>query len=414
MLPTHKLKMEISGALNQYMNICRDAFNGYAAKLNKSTKYVIMETLLLFMVIPRKINFTQLARYGNRCEQCYRQTFSKEFDWVQYNLNLMEKLFAMNERKAIAIDPSYISKSGKKTPNIGYFWSGVAGAAKRGLEILGIGIINIDMRDCIMLKAEQTPNAENLQMMKHTLIDWYLHVIEGMKDRLLTISKYVVADAYFAKSTFVQGLMNMGFHLVSRLRDDANLMYIYNGRPTGKRGRPKVYGEKIDFDNLDYSKMERIETDSEEEELYTLVAYSKAMKRNIRLVIWKNSKGKHKLYFSTDVSMSGKDVIEFYRTRFQIEFCFRDAKQYTGLYHSQAREERKLDFAFNASFTAINAAKIMMKQYDVPFSVESLKSLIFNSYLLDRFFKLSGTRPNKKINAKLVKEFIDIAAYRAA
>lgn len=59
--------MEISGALNQYMNICRDAFNGYTAKLNKSTKYVV--------VIPRKINFIQLARYGNRCEQCYRQTF---------------------------------------------------------------------------------------------------------------------------------------------------------------------------------------------------------------------------------------------------------------------------------------------------------------------------------------------------
>ena len=52
--------MEISGALNQYMNICRDAFNGYTAKLNKSTKYVV--------VIPRKINFTQLARYGKRYE----------------------------------------------------------------------------------------------------------------------------------------------------------------------------------------------------------------------------------------------------------------------------------------------------------------------------------------------------------
>lgn len=276
-------------------------------------------------------------------------------------MNLMEKLFDKNDRKAIAIDPSHISKSGKHTSNIGYFWSGVAGATKRGFEILGLGIIDIDKKDCLMLKAEQTPNAENLQMMKHTLIDWYLHVLESMKDRLLTISKYVVADAYFAKATFAQGLVDMGFHLVSRLRDDANLMYIYNGKPTGKRGRPKVYGEKIDFKNLDCSKMERIETDSEEEELYTLVAYSKAMKRNIRLVIWKNSKGKHKLYFSTDVSMSGKDVIEFYRTRFQIEFCFRDAKQYTGLYHSQARDERKLDFALNASFTAINAAKIMMK-----------------------------------------------------
>lgn len=207
--------------------------------------------------------------------------------------------------------------------------------------------------------------------------------------------------------------MDMEFHLVSRLRDDANLMYIYNGKPTGKRGRPKVYGEKIDFKNLDCSRMERIETDSEKEEFYTLVAYSKAMKRNIRLVIWKNGKGKHKLYFPTDIGMSGKDVIEFYRTRFQIDSCYRDAKQYTGLYHTQARDERKLDFAFNTSFTAINAAKIMMKQYDVPFSVKSLKYLIFNSYLLDRFFKLFGTRPNKKVNAKLVKELIDIAAYRA-
>ena len=88
------------------MNICRDAFNGYTAKLNKSTKYVVIETLFLFMVIPRKINFTQLARYGKRCEQCYRQTFSKKFDWVQYNLNLMEKLFGKNDRKAIAIDPT--------------------------------------------------------------------------------------------------------------------------------------------------------------------------------------------------------------------------------------------------------------------------------------------------------------------
>lgn len=56
--------MEISGALNQYMNICRDAFDGSAAKLNINFKSAIIETLLLFMVIPRKINFTQLERYG--------------------------------------------------------------------------------------------------------------------------------------------------------------------------------------------------------------------------------------------------------------------------------------------------------------------------------------------------------------
>jgi hypothetical protein len=73
-----------------------------------------------------------------------------------------------------------------------------------------------------------------------------------------------------------------------------------------------------------------------------------------------------------------------------------------------------LDFAFNASFTAINAAKIMMKENSIPLPMEALKSLMFNSYLLDRFFKLSGIKPNSRIKDKLVKELIDIAAYQAA
>ena len=81
----------------------------------------------------------------------------------------------------------------------------------------------------------------------------------GYKNGIFTLTVAAWAEQRrtgYPKATFAQGLMDMGFHLVSRLRDDANLMYIYNGKPTGKRGRPKVYGEKIDFDNLDYSKME--------------------------------------------------------------------------------------------------------------------------------------------------------------
>lgn len=37
-------------------------------------------------------------------------------------------------KTALAFDPSYILKAGKKTPGVGYFWSGVAGRAKWGLE----------------------------------------------------------------------------------------------------------------------------------------------------------------------------------------------------------------------------------------------------------------------------------------
>ncbi len=166
--------------------------------------------------------------------------------------------------------------------------------------------------------------------------------------------------------------------------------------------------------NLDYSRMDKLSIDELEGELYTLVAYSKALKRNIRLVIWITPKGTHKLYFCTDTQMSGEDVIQYYRTRFQIEFCFRDSKQFTGLYHSQARDINRLDFAFNASMTAVNAAKIMMKENAIPLSMDTLKNLMYNSYILKRFFELSGFKPNRKINEKLVKELIDIATYRVA
>lgn len=53
---------------------------------------------------------------------------------------------------------------------------------------------------------------------------------------------------------------------------------------------------------------------------YTLIAYSKALKQKVRLVIWIMPNGKHKLFFSTKTSMAGEDVLRTYRSRFQIEF----------------------------------------------------------------------------------------------
>lgn len=411
---TTLVTMNITAALDQYRDICNDALKVFATKLNKSFKTVFVETLLLYMVIPRKINFTQLERYGTRSEQCFRQTFTKDFDWFSYNLNLSERIFKSENRKAIAIDPSYISKSGKCTPWIGYFWSGSAGRAKKGLEITGIGLVDIDQHDCMMLKAVQSPDTVTLENYGANLNDWYLKLIEQEQERLLAITPYIIADAFFSKQPFVSGLQELGFHLISRLRDDANLMYIYTGERTGKKGRPKIFDGKIDFANLDYSHLEKLSTDENDGELYSTIAYSKSLKRNIRLVIWISKKGTHKLYFSTDTNMSGMDVIQYYRTRFQIEFCYRDAKQFTGLSHSQARNIKRLDFAFNASFTAVNAAKIMMKENDIPFSIAALKSLLYNSYILKRFFELSGFKPNRRLNAKLVKELIDIATYQVA
>ena len=71
-------------------------------------------------------------------------------------VSLAKRFFGKQGRWAIAIDPSYISKAGKKTPHIGRVWSGCAQSVKHGLEIMGIGLIDIDTKDCMMLKAHQS------------------------------------------------------------------------------------------------------------------------------------------------------------------------------------------------------------------------------------------------------------------
>ena len=150
-------------ALDRYEGIVIEALKNCSANLRKSFKTAFIQVMILYMVIPRKINFTQMGRYSNSCEQRFRQLYEHDFDWMEFNTSLMWRNLGRGLRKAIAIDASYISKAGKKTPYIGKFWSGCASAVKRGLEILGIGIVDVDMRNCMMLRAEQTPDNETLK-----------------------------------------------------------------------------------------------------------------------------------------------------------------------------------------------------------------------------------------------------------
>ena len=134
----------------------------------------------------------------------------------------------------------------------------------------------------------------------------------------------------------------------------------------------------------------------------------------IKLVLWISDNGKkHKLYFSTDINLPGKDVIETYRTRFQIEFNFRDAKQFTGFNQCQTRNLSKLKFNFNVSLIAVNVAKLVAKEKGICFSMASLKIMMHNAFLLQRFICVSGIKPNKRLNDKLFKELIEFATIAA-
>ena len=103
-----------------------------------------------------------------------------------------------------------------------------------------------------------------------------------------------------------------------------------------------------------------------------------------------NGKTKNVLLFSTDINLKAEQILEYYQARFQIEFIFRDAKQFTGLSDCQSLNSQRLDFHFNASLVALNLAKYEaynrhLSANPFVFSMASYKRLEFNRHLLSTF-----------------------------
>ena len=228
-LPHFRLQDMKIKPLIQLREMISKALSGQT-NLSKSFQSFFIETMELILTHTGRLNFTQMARCGRSCESRFRQNFKKSFDWLSFNRSFLES--TKGHRIAIAIDPCYISKSGKKTPGIDWFWSGCAAAMKKGLEILGISIVDADAKDSVFLKAEQTftdkkrgrkPDCTKGMKDPDSLTGWYLRMLNRNCKQLLSICKLIVADAYFSKESFVSGVKSLGFNLISRFRDDVNL-----------------------------------------------------------------------------------------------------------------------------------------------------------------------------------------------
>jgi hypothetical protein len=339
-----------------------------------------------------------MGRQGGMNEKNYRYHFENSFDWLSFNtiyvgLNCSEELI-------IGFDPSYITKSGKCSHGLGYFYSGCAGHYKRGLEIGSFAAIDIKQNTAYHLIAVQTPSASRDRIDEQkTLTQYYGNIFLEKSAQLEKVSKILVCDAYFSKRKFVDVVCEQtNFEFISRLRDDANLRYLYNGKQRGGKGRPKQYAGKMDVKNIDKRRMKLIHKD-EFVVIYSAVVNSVGLKRNLKLCyvefMLSNGKKVIKLFYSTNLDRCAKKILEYYQARYQMEFIFRDAKQYAGLEQGQGRSKNKIDFHFNASLTSISIGKGIVrdgigKEESIPISIQDVKIELQNRNMLFRIFSIYG------------------------
>ena len=222
-------------------------------------------------------------------------------------------------------------------------------------------------------KSSSTPDGESLG----NRVDFYLGHLAYCQTYFPSGVSYVAADAFYSKYKWVEGVVQLGLHAIGKLRRDANLKFLYDGRKKGP-GRPRRYDGKVDL--TDPSRFEFVQTLRLDVQLYTAVVWSVSLKRRIRLVyLLKEQDGKssYVVLFSTDLEIDPRHLYQCYAARFQIEFIFRDARQFTGLADCQARSPEALDSHVNASLTALNLAKASLQQQQttepLSFSMASYK-----------------------------------------
>ena len=158
---------------------------GQMSGINKCQYKFILHLIELFLSMRQRMTYMMMSRYGEYCEQTYRLQYSKDFNFTSFNTELINK-YSGSER-IIIFDPSYVNKSGKSTPGVGYFWSGCAGAVKWGIELSSIAIGDVENHTALHYNVSRTTPIKKTD--EGTLLDSYANLLVEQAEDLQKISK---------------------------------------------------------------------------------------------------------------------------------------------------------------------------------------------------------------------------------
>ncbi|BAY11121.1 hypothetical protein [Calothrix sp. NIES-2098] len=117
----------------------------------------VMTTLFATILITcGKVNFTNLSRYSSLSEKTYRRQFHRQFDFAQFNAEIIKAANSLQHQMIAVMDCSFIAKSGKKTFGLDQFYNGSHNRVEKGLEVSLVAVINVETEVGFGLLAEQT------------------------------------------------------------------------------------------------------------------------------------------------------------------------------------------------------------------------------------------------------------------
>ena len=392
------------------------------AGLRRTQQTYLRLLLTLWLVLPGRHNFTNLARYGPTSDRTHRSWAQKPVPWVQLNSTLVlqaQDQQTLHRSGILGVDAVFIPKYGSHTPDLASYWSGCQGRSVRGLEGTCITWIDPTTHQPVPLSITQTPAELPAGQSR---VDFYatvtLNTITQLPEQLRKQVQAVVGDAYYTKLKFVARVVNEGqLPFALKMRKDANLKHLFTGPRTGKPGRPRLYDGKVSLQ--DYSRWDALPW-ADECMVYTVVAYSVSLKRQVRVVavVWPGSRSSRtEVLFSTSITMTAATIITLYRARFSMEFPFRDGKQFAGLSECQSRQVEALHFHLNMALMAVSAARLSQlhdqRASPLVFSMEDEKRRAYNEFFAERILSILTVEQTDQKREDLLADLLSLGVKAA-
>jgi putative transposase len=209
-----------------------------------------------------------------------------------------------------------------------------------------------------------------------------------------------------------------GLALISKLRLNTAL-YFPSTLPYAGRGRPRIYGQRFNPQQIDTKY--RVSTQTHENittEVYQAKLRHKKFPEPLNVVcILKTQplreKKSHVLLFSSDLALDAEKMIDYYSLRFQIEFNFRDAKQFWGLEDFMNVNKTPVNNAANLSMFMVNvSAKLLapLRLEHAELSVLDLKARYRGMKYLRETLKMLPQKPEPIVIDNIAEHLGSIGA----
>jgi putative transposase len=385
--------------------------------------------------------------------------FTTVIPWAQVLcLFFRQHLFRPEDVYLLAGDEVVVTKAGKHTFGVDRFFSSIFQHPVPGLGFFSLALVSTTERRAFPVRIEQVVRSEaekaaskakagakktkesatkrkpgrpkgsktkpktditlspELQRIQ-TLIRDLLQLLTGW----LSLT-YLVLDGHFGNRAAFQMAHQCGLQLISKLRSDAALYEPYDG-PYQGRGPRRKYGAKLNYAALPQRYLKETTVEGPiETRIYQAELLHKDFPQPLNVVIIEKrnrttQKRGHVVLFSSDLTLGSDKLVEYYSLRFQIEFTFRDAKQYWGLEDFMNVKDTAVRNAANLALFMVNLVAVLLRdarQTDPQCSVLDLKAQCRGyTYVLETI-KLLPDPPDEYIMAQIVRQVASLGRIHPA